>query len=184
MVRAEDLFIRDGRYVAMEPFRVQESVSDSPDSVDDRSIKNTAMSASEDFHEFLNRLDGFEPDADAYVYAVALRRKRDDTRWYYVGQTRNGEPGLKSRFIKHIRGEMTKTVQQDGIDVLDGPLDEDTRDAYAAIGVERIEPVSIRQQNPSTEESLLLKSRVLEREREMAYEVALEKGTMRVLGGA
>jgi hypothetical protein len=89
----------------------------------------------------------------------------------------NGEDGLETRFRKHIRGEMTKTVRRDGIDVLDSPLSEDTTDAYVATGVERVEPVSV-------EIEPLQDARVLERERKMAYEVAIDNETTNVLGGA
>jgi hypothetical protein len=131
----------------------------------------------EDLREFLSEVDGFEPEAEAYVYAVALVRRRTGTRWYYVGQTMNGEDGLEARFRKHIRGEMTKTVRRDGIDVLDSPLSEDTTDTYVATGVERVEPVSV-------EIEPLQDARVLERERKMAYEVAIDNETTNVLGGA
>lgn len=146
--------------------------------IDGHSTSGTPLGArGEDFREFMAEVDGFDPDADAYVYAVVLRRKRDETRWYYVGQTTNGEEGLHSRFVTHVRGKMTKTVQRKGIDVLDSTLAEDTSDAYVVIGVERAEPVSV-------ESDSLEKARVLERECEMAYEIAIEHKTTRVLGGA
>lgn len=148
---------------------------DTADSI--HSIEGTPLGArGEDFGEFMRTVDGFEPGADAYVYTVGLVRRRDDTRWYYVGQTTGGEEGLESRLRKHVRGEMTKTVRRDGMDVLDSPLEEDTSEAYVVIGIERAEPVSVDDE--------LRRARVLEREREMAYEVAVEKETTRVLGGA
>jgi hypothetical protein len=140
------------------------------------SVEGTPLGArGEDFCEFMRKVDGFEPDADAYVYTVGLVRRRDNTRWYYVGQTTGGEEGLESRLKKHVRGKMTKTVRRDGIDVLDSPLAEDTTEAYVVIGIERTEPVSVNDG--------LQRARVLEREREMAYEVAIEKETTRILGG-
>lgn len=142
------------------------------------STNGTPLGATgEDFQAFMSDVDGFERGADAYVYAVALYRRMDGSRWYYVGQTTGGETGLESRLKKHVRGEMTKTVQRDGLNILDSPLQEDTRDEYVVVGISRAEPVTVTQ--PS-----LLRARVLEREREMAYEMALENKTTNVLGGA
>lgn len=152
--------------------------SDPLRTVNSHSTKGTPLSArGEDFREFMSEVDGFEPGAEAYVYAVILKRELDETKWYYVGQTTSGEEGLKSRLKKHVRGEMTKTVRREGMDVLDSPLSEDTNDAYAVLGVERAEPISVENES-------LQKARVLERERKMAYEIAIEKETTRVLGGA
>lgn len=143
-----------------------------------QSIVETPVSANgEGFREYMNEVDGFSPGADAYVYAVVLVRVLDDTTWYYVGETTSGENGLKSRIKKHIRGKMKKPVRGNETDVLDGTLTEDTTDTYTTIGVERAEPVSMGTET-------LQNARTLERERKMAYEIALEKQTTNVLGGS
>jgi len=143
-----------------------------------QSIVGTPVSTNgEDFRDFMNGVDGFSPEADAYVYAVGLVRVLDGTTWYYVGETASGEEGLKNRIKKHIRGKMKKPVRRDGTDVLDGTLTGDTTDTYTAIGVERAETVSM-------ESETLQRARTLEREREIAYEIALEKQTTNVLGGS
>lgn len=111
------------------------------------------------------------------MYAVVLVRVFDETTWYYVGETASGEEGLENRIEKHIRGKMKKPVRRSGTDVLDGTFPEDTTDTYTVIGVEQAEPVSM-------ETETLQRARTLERERKMAYEIALEKQTTNVLGGS
>lgn len=105
------------------------------------------------------------------MYAVVLVRVFDETTWYYVGETASGEEGLENRIEKHIRGKMKKPVRRSGTDVLDGTFPEDTTDTYTVIGVEQAEPVS-------------METETLQRERKMAYEIALEKQTTNVLGGS
>jgi hypothetical protein len=143
-----------------------------------QSIVGTPVSANgEGFREFMSEVDGFSPGADAYVYAVVLVRVLDGTTWYYVGETTSGEDGLEGRLEKHIRGEMKKPVRQNETDVLDTGVPKDTTDTYVTLGVERIEAISM-------DPEWLLKARTSERERKMAYEIALEKQTTNVLGGS
>jgi hypothetical protein len=143
-----------------------------------QSIVGTPVSANgEGFREFMSEVDGFSPGADAYVYAVVLVRVLDGTTWYYVGETTSGEDGLEGRLEKHIRGEMKKPVRQNETDVLDTGVPKDTTDTYVTLGVERIEAISMDPER-------LLKARTSERERKMAYEIALEKQTTNVLGGS
>jgi hypothetical protein len=148
-------------------------------STDKRSTRGTPLGKKgKNFQDFMSGVDGFEPGAEAYVYTVVLKRQRDDTRWYYVGETKSSVSGLKSRFTKHVRGEMLTTVKRNGIEVSGGQLSDniDVDHSYVTIGVERAEPVTV-------DDSRLLKARVAEREREVSYEIAIEKDTTRVLGG-
>jgi hypothetical protein len=152
--------------------------ADPTEAEDAQSVVGTPVSANgEGFREFITEVDGFSPGADTYVYAVVLVRVFDETTWYYVGETASGEEGLENRIEKHIRGKMKKPVRRSGTDVLDGTFPEDTTDTYTVIGVEQAEPVSM-------ETETLQRARTLERERKMAYEIALEKQTTNVLGGS
>ena len=72
---------------------------------------------------------------------------------------------------------MKKPVRRDGADGLDTGVPDDTTDTYATVSVERVESVSM-------ETERLREARILEREREIAYEIALEKETTNVLGGS
>ncbi|MFC7029295.1 hypothetical protein ACFQJ5_19235 [Halomicroarcula sp. GCM10025324] len=122
-------------------------------------------------------VDGFEAGADAYVYVIGLERRDDGTRWYYVGETTSGVDGLRSRFETHLDCGMSKPVQYNGIEVIDGALPEEPDHSYALIGVERAEPISVRQAD-------LLAPRIAEVERRTAYEIAIEKETTNVIGGS
>lgn len=163
----------------MKQFEKWRDTDADPTEADDaQSVVGTPISANgQGFREFMSEVDGFSPGADAYVYAVVLIRVRDGTRWYYVGEAASGEEGLENRIEKHIRGKMKKPVRRNGTDVLDRTLPEDTTNTYTVIGVERAEPVSM-------ENETLQRARTLERERKIAYEIALEKQTTNVLGGS
>lgn len=144
----------------------------------DHSMKGTPLGVrGEDFQEFMMDVDGFELWADAYVYVIVLERQDDGTHWYYVGETTDGIEGLKSRFEIHLKCEMSKPIERNGIEVLDGALPKNCNNLYVMIGVDRAEPVSVEQDH-------LLDARASERERRMAYEVAIEKNTTNVIGGA
>jgi hypothetical protein len=145
---------------------------------DDRSMVGTPLGKrGEEFRAWMMDVDGFEPGADAYVYAIVLKRQKDETCWYYVGETTSGEVGLKSRIETHLNCNMRKPVPRDGVEVIDGALPESTDHSYVVIGVERAEPVSV-------EEEHHLAARAAERERQLAYELAIDKETTRILGGA
>lgn len=157
--------------------RWRDSNGSSVGTVDDHSTEGTPLGAQgENFREFMMDVDGFEPGANAYVYAIVLKRQADETYWYYVGETTDGENGLKSRFETHLKCGMSKPVRYNGLEVIDGALPEAVDHSYVVIGVDRAEPVS-------PEQEYLLDARDAERERQMAYEIAIEKETTRVLGG-
>lgn len=144
---------------------------------DDRSTVGTPLGKrGEEFREWMMDVDGFEPGADAYVYAIVLKRQTDETYWYYVGETTNGEAGLKLRIETHLNCDMTKPVPRDGVEVMDGALPEPADHSYVVIGVERAEPVAVEEQ--------LLAARAAERERQLAYELAIDMETTHILGGA
>lgn len=147
------------------------------DSPDDSTIGTPLGIRGEDFLEFMLGVDGFDPGASAYVYVIVLKRQSDGSYWYYVGETTGGVEGLKSRFETHLKCGMSKPVERNDTEVIEGPLpDEDVDHSYTMIGVDRAEPVSVEHED-------LLEARAAERERRMAYEVAIAKETTNVIGG-
>ena len=138
--------------------------------------KGTPMGKTgENFREFLSDVKGFEPGAEHYVYTIVLHREAENDLWYYVGKSSGGIDGLKSRFDTHLDCEMVKPVKRNGVEILDSNLSKDDH-SYRFIGVERVEPVSVDQ-------GKFIEAHVAERERCMAFEIAAEKQTTRVLGG-
>ena len=66
----------------MKQFEKWRNSDTDPTEADDaRSTIGTPVGAEgEDFREFMSNIDGFDHGASAYVYAVALIRRRDGTR--------------------------------------------------------------------------------------------------------
>lgn len=143
----------------------------------DHSMNGTPLGTrGEEFRAFMMEVNGFEPGAPAYVYFIILKRRTDNSNWYYVGETTGGLEGLKSRFETHLRCSMWKPIERNGVEIIDGAI-EHVNHSYAMIGVDRTEPISAKGEN-------LLNNHVAERERRMAYEVAIEYETTNVIGGA
>ncbi len=151
-------------------------------------------SGGQDFRSFMDDFDNFEPDADAYIYVVVLERHLDSSTWYYVGEVTGN---LKSRLADHARGfTNSRPIRQHGEEVLNGDDSASNcvkTETYRTIGIDRVE--SIHFDEVSFDENVDGKwgtshawkqhrdCYIEERERRMAYEVALDHSTTNVLGG-
>lgn len=183
----------------MEPFEREDPDSiyyheDLPD--DARTLGTPCHRDGQDFHTFMQKFDGYEPDADVYIYVIILERSTDSSTWYYIGKGK-GESGLKRRLASHIRKfDNSRPVRQHGEDVLKGggsALHSVKSEKYRATGVERI--ASIHYDNLGFDENADYNvgateawnqhrsSYAKEKEREMSYTVALDHSTTNILGG-
>lgn len=144
----------------------------------------------DDFTTFMRPVNGFESDADAYIYVLLLRRFDDGSDWYYIGQAADGENSLQARLRKHIRDptNIQRTVEREGREILGRKV----TDSHRVVGIDRVESLfteSIRQQREEEHQFDYLNPDryvdfyINEAERRMAYEIAIEKETTNVLGG-
>lgn len=103
--------------------------------------------------------------SESYVYILRIKRS-DGEVFYYVGSTSSSP---EKRIKRHMTDKTCRTmpVERDGVEV----LGDTSMDTYTIVGVEDIVPVESSN-----------KERLLEKEREIAYRVAIEKGTTNVTG--
>lgn len=146
------------------------------------------------FTKFMQNLEGYQSDAYAYIYVIVLERSTDSSAWYYVGQALR-ETGLKRRLSCHVRSfSPSRPIRQHGEDVLKG--DKSTKnyvktEKYRVTGIDRIESIELDdigfnadgKWGTSHARRQHRESYIEERERKMAYQVALDYSTTNVLGG-
>lgn len=149
-----------------------------------------------DFRSFMENVDRFEPNADAYIYVVVLKRPLDQSMWYYIGKA-EGEDGLKRRLSSHVKKfDNSRPVRFHDEDVLKGGSAKHyitTTETYRAVGIDRVKSIDYDKINfdsdregkagTSHARSDQLKGYRKEQERKMAYQVAIDYETTNVLGG-
>lgn len=140
-----------------------------PDERKRREVERTPVSGrlgESRINDTLQDVDGYAKDADGYVYVLKFIRTEDDETFYYVGMTTN----LKSRVLTHTSEfRARKPLATD-----EGVRYSSAEGSYEFQEIERV--VSFRNRGRMRD---VLKNK----EREMAFEIALEYETTNVLGG-
>jgi hypothetical protein len=146
--------------------------------VDKRPEKNWGM--------IIRDAPGFDPNAEAYVYVLELRRLSDSSTWFYVGK----REGRFSELQEYIRGHASKftrsrVVTHSGEEILLGDHNysmEPKGTTHHVVDVERIVPV-LGSDLASLDDPDAESCYISEVERRTAYEVSLDHETTNVLGG-
>lgn len=139
-----------------------------------------------DWEEITRNTSGCDPDAEAYVYVLELKRTSDSSQWFYVGKSEAQLSGLLSRIRSHAKKfNQSRVVTHNGRDVLLGDYNfsiQPPGTTHQVVGIERI--VSISESELSDfDDSDLESCYIIEIERRTAYEVALDHDTTNILGG-
>lgn len=137
-----------------------------------------------EWSDFVEDITGFESEADAYVYVLGLVREQDESRWYYVGKSDDGEKGVRKRIQSHVNNfDSSRTIIEEGVEILVPyfNIKSSHKHSHRVIGVERFESIFFGDLN--TSEEWIPERHVSEIERRTAYEIAIEKDTTNVLGG-
>ena len=139
-----------------------------------------------DWEEIVRSETGCNPDAEAYVYVLKLKRVSDSSIWFYIGKSEDQFSGLLSRIRSHVRKfNQSRVVPHEGREILLGDYNFSIKPpgtTHHVVDVDRI--VSITDTELSNFNNSNVKScYTTEIERRTAYEVALDHNTTNVLGG-
>lgn len=139
-----------------------------------------------DWEEITRNTTGCDPDAEAYVYVLKLKRTSDSSLWFYVGKSEGQFSGLLSRIRSHTRKfNQSRVVTHNGKDVLLGDYNfsiQPPGTTHQVIDIDRIVPIS-ESELSAFDDSDLESCYIVETERRTAYEVALDHDTTNILGG-
>ncbi|WP_058828442.1 hypothetical protein [Haloferax sp. Q22] len=160
-----------------------------PDSLD--SIRPTEeperdTQVEKDWKQILQDAAGSDPDAEAYVYVLKLKRVSESSTWFYVGKSEGGFTGLLRRIRSHAKKfNQSRVVTHEGKDILVGDYNfsiQPPGTTHELVDIERI--VSISEADLAAFDDADVRTcYIAERERRTAYEVALDHETTNVLGG-
>lgn len=140
--------------------------------------------SNKDWRDFAEDVKGYKPGADAYIYVISLVRLQDDSRWFYVGKSDNGEEGVKARIQSHVNSFTTsRVIRSGGVEMILSTYagSGESENTHRVVGVERLVPICFG--DLDSDENWKKKNYVKEVERRTSYKVAIDHETTNVLGG-
>jgi hypothetical protein len=122
----------------------------------------------------LSDFNGFIPNHTHHLYVLEFSRDGYEEPYFYVGNTNSGDDGLFQEIRRRGRNPFSiqRPVEYEGVDV----LTTHRKDEYTVVDIERIETLIDPPDAMGKEYSN-------NGERRLAYEVAIEYNTTKVLGG-